>query len=169
MRRFLIILGTLAAAVPTLVLAQGRECTEERPDSLTQATPPIHRECDVARPAERQGGHPSLNYRPADVFEVMQAGCLTAEVSFVVNTAGRVEPATVTLVETSYPEFGHVVLATIERLRYRPAQLDGQPVRQLVTYSRSGKAPTRFAVRRVGSMTDLQMSRPVPRVTLESC
>lgn len=172
MRRFLVILSTLAAAVPTVVLAQGRECTEGRPDVLARATPPIYRECEVTRPAERRGGHPPLDLPSSDYAALMQAGCLQAELGFVVDTRGRVEEGTVLLLETNQAAFGAAVVAVTGRLRFRPASLGEQPVRQWVTYRIEGRAPERvpFGVVRVDRMPALPppSSRPVT-VTLDDC
>jgi protein TonB len=58
---------------------------------------------------------------------------------FVVDTTGRVEPQTVTIVRSSHPLFTAAVRAALPRSRYSPAELNGRRVRQVVLL------PVRFA------------------------
>ena len=52
-----------------------------------------------------------------------------AIVSFVINVDGRVDPATIRMVSTSHPEFIVATIAGVKKLRFRPAHLNGSPVR----------------------------------------
>lgn len=67
-------------------------------------------------------------------------GTVVAE--FVVDTAGRVEPATVTIVERAHPLFEQAVRQALRGMRFRPAEAGGRTVRQLV------RQPFVFALRR---------------------
>jgi outer membrane biosynthesis protein TonB len=55
-----------------------------------------------------------------------------AEVEFVVDEAGVPEKETARVVRTNNPDFAAATLAVVPRWRYRPATIDGQPVRQIV-------------------------------------
>lgn len=50
----------------------------------------------------------------------------------VVDTAGRVEPASVEAIGASHEAFAFAVRSTLPRMRIRPGRVAGQPVRQLV-------------------------------------
>jgi len=50
----------------------------------------------------------------------------------VVDAAGRVEPGSITILSATHPLFGDAVREWLCRTRYEPAQIRGQPVRQLV-------------------------------------
>jgi TonB family protein len=52
-------------------------------------------------------------------------------VRFVVDTLGRVEPGSATVVSTTHPAFAASALAVIPGLRFRPAEAGGRHVRQL--------------------------------------
>lgn len=167
MRHFTALLVTILAAVPA-VQAQDAACKTTVPDSLARATPPAYSECQVTRPAERQGEHRTLSFAPSELTQALRMGCLRASVGFVVDVRGRVEEETAALLETNFPEFGRAVLATLGRLRYQPAQLDGQPVRQWTTYHREGE-PSRVGPIRVYSSDLPASARPMadpPRVTV---
>jgi TonB family protein len=53
-------------------------------------------------------------------------------VRFVVDSVGRVEPASITIIQTTHALFGDAVRQWLRRTRYTPAELLGRPVRQLV-------------------------------------
>jgi protein TonB len=55
-----------------------------------------------------------------------------AVVRFVVDTLGRVEAGSVTLVSATHPLFGDAAVRAVPSLRFRPAEAHGRPVRQLV-------------------------------------
>lgn len=57
-------------------------------------------------------------------------GTVVAE--FVVDTAGRVEPASVTLADGAHPPFAQAVRQALRAMRFRPAEVDGRRVRQRV-------------------------------------
>lgn len=157
-----LLLVTLLGAVPA-VQAQDAACTTTVPDSLARAEPPVHSECQVTRAAERRGGHPQLEIPTPSYQEVMKAGCLRAELGFVVDARGRVEEGSAVLLETNQAVFGAAVLAAARRLRFNPARLHDQPVRQWVTYLMEGRLPARvpFAIGRVTAEA-LPSARPLP-------
>lgn len=53
-------------------------------------------------------------------------------VRFVVDTTGRVEPASVEILQASHAQFGDAVRQWLTRTRYAPASVQGRAVRQLV-------------------------------------
>jgi protein TonB len=53
-----------------------------------------------------------------------------AVVAFVVDTTGR--PSTITLKSASHAEFGQAAVDALRRWRFRPAEIGGRKVRQLV-------------------------------------
>ena len=76
--------------------------------------------------------------QPAPVFPaVLKAAGVGGRVvvQFVVDTVGVVEPGSVSFAESSHPAFESSAAAAIERSRFAPARIRGQPVRQLVRQS----------------------------------
>ena len=67
--------------------------------------------------------------------DVLNRGGIEGEavVSFVIGTDGRAQPGTIHLVRASHPELGEATLASVPRMRYRPARLDGRSVPVRVT------------------------------------
>jgi TonB family protein len=57
-----------------------------------------------------------------------------ARLTFVVDTLGRVEMATVKVVESSHPAFAASVRSVLPRMRFRAARIGSRPVRQLVEF-----------------------------------
>lgn len=53
-------------------------------------------------------------------------------VRFVVDSAGRVEPSSIEILRATHALFGDAVRRWLARTRYVPAEVRGQPVRQLV-------------------------------------
>jgi protein TonB len=67
---------------------------------------------------------------PATLRERGIEGSVTLR--FVVDTAGRVEPASVVVVASTHDLFAVAARATLPTLRFTPAAAGGRPVRQLV-------------------------------------
>lgn len=72
--------------------------------------------------------------RPPRYPEALRAAGVAGRVvvRFVVDTAGRVEPASVAVVAADDPRLAEAVREAVRRLRYRPARAAGVRVRQLV-------------------------------------
>ena len=68
-------------------------------------------------------------YPPA-LFAAGTGGSVVAE--FVVDSEGKVEPATIGIVSSTDSELSAAVRAAVERATFRPALLKGKPVRQIV-------------------------------------
>ena len=76
--------------------------------------------------------------QPAPVFPaVLKAAGVGGRVvvQFVVDTAGVVEPGSVSFAESSHPAFESSARTAIEHSRFAPARIQGHPVRQLVRQS----------------------------------
>ncbi len=76
--------------------------------------------------------------QPAPVFPaVLKAAGMGGKVvvQFVVDTAGLLEPGSISFVETSHPAFESSARTAIEHSRFAPARIRGQAVRQLVRQS----------------------------------
>ena len=76
---------------------------------------------------------PSLNWQPA-AGELVPGACLRVEFRFVVDTLGRPEPGTITLVSQNNRGFADAIRAMLDDLRYVPGRIGDRPVRQVVTY-----------------------------------
>ena len=103
-------------------------------DSVRRATRPR-----VALPPPRvlgAGGeppvlvsHPPLRY-PPEARQLGVSGTVVIEVA--VDTAGRVEPGTARVVETTNPIFNAEALRVVRAAVYRPARSAGRPVRLVI-------------------------------------
>ena len=63
-----------------------------------------------------------------------------AQLQFVINTDGSVDAASVKVVSSTSEAFGEAAKRAVERFRFRPATMMGEPVRVLITI------PIRFTV-----------------------
>ncbi len=84
----------------------------------------------VARPAELLNAASLEVKYPVDLFAAGVIGSVVAE--FVVDTTGRIEPGTFSVVTSSDPRFSSAVQSAIANARYTPAVKDGKAVRQAV-------------------------------------
>lgn len=77
---------------------------------------------------------PAPGHRPPRYPESLAAAGVEgrAVARFVVDTAGRVEPASVRIVDAAHPLFAESVRAALRVMRFRPAEAGGRRVRQLV-------------------------------------
>lgn len=98
--------------------------------------PPIYLPCQVDREAREARSKAVLNWEPAP-GEVQPNSCFRVEIRFVVDATGVPEPGTVSLTSTNNGGFGAAFVALVPDLRYTPAQLNGRPVRQVVTFKES--------------------------------
>lgn len=95
--------------------------------------------------AEDQVDRPVLlapGTRPPMYPESLRAAGLSGIVlaEFVVDTAGRIEPGSVRVVDSDHPMFSDAVRRTLPAYRFLAAEVSGRKVRQLV------RLPFRFAV-----------------------
>ena len=118
---------------------------------------------------EKQAGPrgPITSRYPAE----LQAQCVEGKVvaQFVVDTAGRADPRTVRVLQSSHPLFSQSVRAALSAARFYPAEIHGRPVRQLVqlpvTFSMNPPGPcppTPFGTSRGGFPGALPGALPSP-------
>lgn len=84
---------------------------------------------DVERAAAPLGRQRQPRY-PEALRSARVEGGVT--VTFVVDTLGRVEPASIRITESAHALFEPAVQAALKQTRFRPARVRGGPVRQLV-------------------------------------
>ncbi|MGQ0702223.1 MAG: hypothetical protein ACT4PM_03710 [Gemmatimonadales bacterium] len=112
-----------------------RKCSAELPPSH-RVRGTVYRDCDVDRPARlRSEGRLEFTAPPSRTGG--DWACEEAELTFVVDTAGKAELGTARVVATTSPEFAAAVVGFLPTLRYRPALLTGTPVRQVVAYRKT--------------------------------
>jgi protein TonB len=96
---------------------------------LASPTNDVYSAALVEKAAAPQPGNPAPVY-PAAMRSAQIEGTVLA--TFVVDTMGRAEPATIHVAEATHPLFGEAVRQSLLRSRYLPAIVGGRPVRQLV-------------------------------------
>jgi TonB family protein len=84
---------------------------------------------EVDEMVERHAGSAAPAY-PRDLLAVGAEGLVQAQ--YVVDTTGRVDTSSVTVVQSDDPRFTASVLTALGQMRFRPARRGGRPVRQLV-------------------------------------
>jgi TonB family protein len=89
----------------------------------------IHSPATVDRIASALPGNGQPRY-PSTLQRIQLEGEVL--VRFVVDSAGRVEQGSVTVVEATHPLFADAVRDWLPRTRYAPAEIGATPVRQLV-------------------------------------
>ena len=127
-----ILIALLAFAAPTRASAQqthhaGTATTTTA--SAGQVAPIAYTEAQVQQVAEPMPGSAAPGY-PSALAQARVEGRVLAE--FVVDTTGRVELDSFHALESTNPVFTEAVEAALAGLRYRPATIDGRPVRQIV-------------------------------------
>ncbi len=84
----------------------------------------------VDKPVEPFANQPVPRY-PAMLRSAGVEG--RVDVRFVVDTLGRVEPASIQIIDSTHQQFVDSVLSALLRQRFLPAEVAGRRVRQLVT------------------------------------
>lgn len=100
-----------------------------RGGSLASPTDGVYTPTLVDKAAAPQPDNPAPVYPPA-LRSAQIEGTVLA--TFVVDTLGRAEPATIRFSEATHPQFADAVRQSLLRSRYLPAIVRGRPVRQLV-------------------------------------
>jgi hypothetical protein len=149
-----VVLGACASAGQ-----RSARCGLRAQDSTYAASAAVYRDCAVDRKAELT----TTNVHPDLGSSASRLPCRSAELEFVVGPAGTIELATVRSLRATDREFGDAVLALLPQLRYRPATLDGVPVRQITTYA------SRVNLVRVVAPAGSAPGRPSASTKLPSC
>jgi protein TonB len=89
----------------------------------------IYTDRAVDRVVTPRGDNPPPDY-PAQLRVAGIEGDVV--VRFVVDISGRVEPASIAVLQSTHPSFALAVRQWLQRTRYAPAQVGGGAVRQLV-------------------------------------
>jgi hypothetical protein len=125
-----LIIASLCILATACVTSRRRDaaCDLSTSDSAFAGGFPVYRACSVDRPARLIGVGGQLNFstptRPPE--------CISADLTFVVDEAGKPEISTARLERGRDREFGEALLATLDSWTYEPAIRDGKPVRQIV-------------------------------------
>ena len=82
---------------------------------------------DVDTAAVRDPSSAAPAYPPAMMNLAIEGA---ATIKFVVDTAGRVDLGTVQTIAASNPAFAHAVLEALPRMRFHPARVGANAVRQ---------------------------------------
>jgi TonB family protein len=123
-----------AAAQPTAAAAPPPSAAAEAPSSdekLVEEAPALINGGEMQRAVMR-------NYPPVQ----RDAGVPgRARVSFAVTEAGTVDPASVSVLEATAPNFGDAARRVLRTARYRPARVNGRAIRVTVTTAFQWGAP----------------------------
>lgn len=124
------IAGAVAGCASSAATSSSR-CALDAADSVYAKGGPVYRGCAVEHRAVAIDRSAHADFIPASPSHGGQA-CYSAEIEFVVDTAGMPEMETAKVVHSNNPDFATAALAVIGRWRYRPATIQGVPVRQIV-------------------------------------
>lgn len=101
-------------------------------DSAFLARGPVYRDCHVDRAARLDPRSVTPEFRSIPRAAPAGVGrCFVAEVEMVVGLDGRPEDGSWRIVRTNEPAFGEAILQSVRAWRFQPAELEGQPVRQI--------------------------------------
>lgn len=143
----LILLGLTLVSTPLSAQRARRGC-EKTPVDSSVAGAPLYRACHVDQAARPAGRQPQPAFVPQG-SEIRDGACFRASFEFVVSAVGVPEVATITQLSSTSARYAAAAQAVIPQMRYRPAILDGQPVRQVVQLRMNGgtvRATTRQSI-----------------------
>jgi hypothetical protein len=129
----------LALVVLTSTPVAAQRSKRKCPDTAVDSTPggvPTYQACQVDREARQRGSAPRVEWTPP-TSELRDGSCMSADFTFVVDTLGIPEIATIRDITATNMGFQQAVRDVIPRLRYEPATLQGARVRQIVAYRQS--------------------------------
>lgn len=127
----LVLAAACASAVSTPSAAPRAACPLGSADSVVVSGGAVYRDCAVDRKAQLRTTRVKMDFTFPS-----HPRCYSAEVEFVVDTAGLVEMQTVRVVTTNDTPFARALIAILPKYRYDPARIAGRPVRQMVTEQR---------------------------------
>ena len=105
------------------------KCAAAPGDTLYTQSRPAYRDCAVTTKVSRLASqlHPDWT-PPRDTREA----CFSVEMEYVVDENGYVEMPTAHIVRSNTKELADAFMALLPQYRFRPATLNGTPVRQIV-------------------------------------
>jgi protein TonB len=130
--------GLLVAGSRELGLDDGRKGSSEIPVVADSGGPsygvggPVYMESELDHPVERDPESAGPAY-PKELQAKGIEGYVAAE--FVVDTTGRADESSLRIMDATHPEFEKAVRAALPGMRFRPAELGKERVRQLVAQS----------------------------------
>lgn len=125
---FLASIGLIACAGASSTTAAAR-CALSSADSIFLRRGPVYRPCAVDRRVEVIT-KPQPDFRPDLSFG---QSCYSAEFEFVVDTTGTPEVDDARQLHANDANFATAALTALAAWRYKPAYLNGVPVRQVTT------------------------------------
>lgn len=120
---------SMAACAGRSGSSRAEACALTESDSTYLALGRVYRDCAVDHRAQvvDRSAHADFQPRPQGL-----SSCYTAEIEFVVSASGVPEIEEAKVLRTNDPSFAQAALAAMARWRYKPADIDGLPVRQIV-------------------------------------
>ena len=107
------------------VLAKGAVAAKMLTDSELKRTGPI-----VGKPIELAKSVNFVYPRTAKLAGLSGS----ALVQFVVDTSGRAKPESITCLQATYKDFADAATAVVKTMEFKPAELEGHKIEQLVQY-----------------------------------
>jgi hypothetical protein len=136
-RLYLPLMVAAVAACASGSSGTGRaSCTMATRDSIYLRRGVVYRDCAVETRAVATDKSAHPDFRPSSSPPGGSA-CYSAEIEFVVDTAGVPEVETATVLRTNEPAYATAAVEALARWRYRPATIHGFAVRQIVQEKQS--------------------------------
>ena len=123
--------ATLACASAPTKGGQAASCTLDKSDSTYLKRGAVYRDCAVEQRAQPLDRSARIDYRPDGRLAVGQV-CYSADVQFVVDANGIPEEDGAVVLRANNTSFGESALRGVAQWRYKPAEIQGLPVRQIV-------------------------------------
>ena len=124
-------LSSALAALPLLVIAPALHAQAASPDVHQADTtrPRVYFESQVERQVQPAGAQPAPRY-PATMRTAGASGKVIAQ--FIVDSAGNADMSSFKVLEADHADFAESVRELVPQMRFRPAEIRGRPVHQLV-------------------------------------
>jgi TonB family protein len=110
--------------------SRATSCTLTATDSVHLKGGPVYRDCAVSQRVQLVDRSARPDFKP-DVSLSFRDACYSAEIEFVVDETGTPEVEDARVVHSNNPAFATAAIEAVSRWRYRPALLNGVPVRQI--------------------------------------
>ena len=132
-RRFSLLAGlafSIGACASAAKTSPATACALTKTDSVYLKGGPVYRGCGVDQRVQSLDRSAQPDFHP-DVSLAFRDACYTAEIEFVVDETGTPETEDARVVLTNNPTYASAAIQALTRWRYRPALLNGVPVRQI--------------------------------------
>lgn len=138
-------------------------CAPQPADTVYRAGAPVFRDCAVDRTARLLNPGVRISWQPAASPQSPGTRCYEAVVEFVVDTTGKPEREAARIIRQNEPGFAKAVMAALPDWRYQPAQIGGQPVRQIVRERRTQATVVATVLVPAGTSPGMGKAPPSPR------